>query len=245
MSSAPASSRPARRRFRPGLPLTVLSLLVLAALLSLGTWQASRLQWKLDLIERAERGLELPPVALPEDEAGMKAHDYRRVTVTGELLGDRSVALGTRGVGGKVGSILLTPLRLPDGRILMVERGWLPAALLPPDEPAVLREQRAADVEGVLRWQGEARQAPFTPDNVPAERRWFWFDRAALEDWLEAPVLPATLAVEDTSGEGGLVPQPVAVAYRNDHLGYAITWYSLAAALVVFYVLLGLKRGES
>lgn len=242
MSSAPATSRPTRC-FRPGALLTVLTLACLALLLWLGTWQVQRLQWKLDLIGRAERGLELPAVPLPSAEEALAALDYRRVTVEGELLGDRAVGFGTRAAGGRVGAVLLTPLRLADGRVLMVERGWLPEDRLPPDQPDALRARRDVALEGVLRWHGDAGPNAFTPENRPDARRWFWLDAAGLASWLGMPVLPASLVVEES--EGGLVPQPVVVSFRNDHLGYAITWYSLAAALIVFYVLLGFKRGES
>ncbi|MDX6751089.1 SURF1 family protein [Geminicoccaceae bacterium 1502E] len=245
MSSAPATSRPPRR-FRPGLLLTVLCAMALGLLVSLGTWQVARLHWKLDLIARSEQGLALPPVPLPAATTDWAALDFRRVTVAGELLGDRSLAMGTRGEGGRVGAILVTPLKLADGRLLPVERGWLPAELLPPGEPPTLRERRHVELTGVLRWRGDARQAPFTPDNHPETRRWYWYDGEALVRWLDGPVLPVSLAAEGAAGaEGDLVPQTVAVAYRNDHLGYAITWYSLAVVLVIFYVLLGLKRGES
>lgn len=240
--------RERRRRFRPGLVATLVTAVALVILLALGTWQARRLAWKSELIATAEARLALPAVdldrlALDVDPAAL---DFRRVTARGTYRHEHAFGLGAAAVDGRIGGRLVTPLRLADGRVLLVERGWLPEELLPPRVPPALEPAAEPTVTGVLRRLPEARPSAFVPDNEPARRRWFWLDRPALEATLGAPMLPWRLVLERTGAETEL-PRAAAVTadFRNNHLGYAVTWYGLAAALVVVYIAFGLKRGET
>ena len=100
---------------------------------------------------------------------------------------------------------------------------------------------------GPVRWIGDAARHWATPANDPAANRWYWYDRAALADAFGAEPLPVVL-VESRGvlppGPAVPVPQPMAVNLPNNHLGYAITWYGLAVALVVIYALYGRKRAK-
>jgi surfeit locus 1 family protein len=169
--------------------------------------------------------------------------DFRRVTATGTYLHDTAFVLGISGRDGEPGGTLVTPLRLEDGRVLLVERGWVPESAFPPHTPEALEPQGPQEVSGILRWRGDARPNPFTPASDPERRQFYWHDLEGMANLVGEPLLPAVLV--RTGAPGGLPATPaVAVDYRNDHLSYAITWYSLAAILVVFYVMVGLRRGQ-
>ena len=237
-----------QRRFRPGSVATLVAAVALAILLALGTWQARRLAWKSELIATAEARLALPAVDLDRLtlDGEPAALDFRRVAARGTYRHEQAFGLGTGAMDGRIGGRLITPLRLADDRLLLVEPGWVPEELLPPRVPPALQPEDQQTVTGVLRRLPEARPSLFTPDNEPARRRWFWLDRPALEAVLGAPVLPWRLVLEPAPG-GPDRPRAAAVTvdFRNNHLGYAVTWYGLAAALVVVYIAFGLKRGET
>ncbi len=246
MISTPTAEGRRRRSFRPGLALTLVCSIMLALLIGLGVWQLERLQWKLGLIAHAESRMAEPAVAYPARIDDPAALDFRHVSASGVFINDRSLAFGVVERGGEVGGQLVVPLRLDDGRILLVDRGWLPEALLPPHVPSTAQPTGRVEVSGVLRDRGDAPKGLFTPSNEPGKRRWYWFDPEALERAVGAPVQPFILFVNRAARPGELpAPSPVEVDYRNAHLGYAITWFSLAGALVVFYVMLGLRAEES
>ena len=236
---------PSPRRFRAGPGLTVAAVVGTAILLALGTWQVQRLAWKTDLIARAQARAAEVPVAVEQALADPGTADYRPVTATGRYRHDAALSMGTAAWQGEVGARLITPLELTDGRTLLVERGWLPTGQLPPAVPAVLQPQGEVRLEGKLRDRRDDRAGLFTPDNRPAERRWFWYDWPALGEAIGGPAEPFVLTL-DASDTGGELPRPMPlrVDLPNNHLGYAITWYGLAAALVAVYLVFAFRREE-
>jgi surfeit locus 1 family protein len=228
------------------LALTVACSIMFVLLIGLGIWQLERLQWKLGLIAHAESRMAAAPISYPARIDDPAALDFRHVLVAGTFLNDRAMAFGAIANGNQLGARLVTPLRLADGRVLLVDRGWLPEAMLPPHVPAAAEPSGHVEVSGVLRYLGDAPRRLFTPANDPAKHRWFWFDGKALAHAVGEPVEPFILFVNRTAKPGELpAPAPVDVDYRNAHLGYAITWFSLAATLIVFYIMLGLRTEES
>jgi surfeit locus 1 family protein len=238
MSSTPADLG---RRFRPRLWPTVGALAGVVVLLGLGTWQLQRLAWKEALISAAQAQLAATPLALPAD--GLEALDFRRVGAAGTYLHDASFAFGLSASGGEPGARLITPFRLDDGRVILVDRGWLPEALLPPDVPAGLQVTGRVAVEGVARWRGDLRRTWLTPVDDPAKRRWFSWDVPAIEGALGLSIEPLELVLERSEGPAGLPKaEPVRAQFPNDHLSYALTWYGLAVVLVAVYILFSLHQ---
>jgi surfeit locus 1 family protein len=241
---APAEAAGLRRFRRRPWP-TVLTLAGLAVLLALGTWQVRRLAWKEDLIARAEAGLAadaapLPPGAL-DDPAAL---DFRRVSARGAYLHDSAFAFGFSARRGEPGGRLVTPLALADGRTLLVDRGWLPSALLPPAVPDGLEPRGEVAVEGVARDRSSsAGRGFFQPPDDPAGRRWYAWDLTAMGAAVGRPLLPVVLVAQPGPGSGPLPhAEPVVVDYSRNHLGYALTWYGLAAGLVAVYVAFSLQK---
>ena len=234
----------AARHFRPGWPLTIVVVASLASLVTLGTWQVQRLQWKLDLIERVEAGLAAEPVPLPATGAAMRALDHRPVTVTGLLRHDRAFAKGSQQKGGVPGTRYVVPLERDGAVPVLVDLGWVPEPFdtLLGAERSVLQEPLVA----TLYLDHPPDKPPFVPANEPEARRWFWYDTRALRDWTGLHDLaPATLVRRPRGSERSPpVADPPAMTLSNDHLGYALTWYGLAVGLLVIYLLMGRARAR-
>jgi surfeit locus 1 family protein len=232
-------------RFRPALWPSVAAVLGVALLVSLGTWQLERLAWKEALIAHVEAGLAQPAIDLPADLADPAALDYRPVRARGRFLPDAAFAFGVSARDGEPGARLVMPLLLADGRTLLVDRGWLPQDLLPPALPKDLRSPVETVVEGVARHHGEHRRSYFQPADDPARGRWFGWDLPAMAEAVGRPLLPIVMvAAPSPDAAPGSLPQPAPVrpAFTNNHLGYAITWYGLAAALAGVYLAASLKK---
>ena len=234
------------RRFRPQLWPTLVAIVGVTLLVTLGTWQLRRLAWKEDLIAHAQAGLSAPPAPLPAEPADYAALDFRRVGVRGRFLHDAAFGYGLSARNGEPGGHLITPMALVDGRTLLVDRGWLPLALLPPAVPSGLEPQSEISLAGVARYRGHYERSWFQPEDDPAARRWYGWDIGGIGEAVGRPLLPLVLVAEPSAAAADLPHvEPVSVEYRNNHLGYAVTWYGLAASLIAVYAAFSLRQSEA
>ncbi|ESR24933.1 SURF1 family protein [Lutibaculum baratangense] len=227
--------------------------LAFSILCALGYWQVQRLAWKEQLIAAAETRATAPAVPLPPaaewPSLDPEDYEYRSVSATGHFRHDREVHAYTtlsepRGSSGGQGYWVLTPLDLQDGSgSVVVNRGFVP------DERKDPATRQEGLVEGEVTVEGLMR-APQTgswmlPDDDPQRNVWFTRDpeKIAAVEGLDGPVAPFTIDQVGPAPPGGL-PQPgeTRLQFENSHLGYAITWFGLAAALVAVYV--ALLRGH-
>ena len=190
-----------------------------AVLLWLGFWQIQRLNWKLGVINDINVRIAASPVDLPETPES-SADAYLPVTVTGTLGAQYLRVLVSQkdvGAGYRIISALDT-----GARRVLVDRGFVPVAQT--DIPV---QTGTLTVQGNLQWPQETDD--FTPAPDIAGNIWFARDVTAMADALDAdPVLVVArrLSVDDAP----VSPLPVdTAAIPNDHLQYAITWFSLAA----------------
>jgi cytochrome oxidase assembly protein ShyY1 len=223
----------------------VLTLLGLAILLGLGTWQIERKAWKEGLIATLDRRLNEAPIALPPPKqwAGLsrsKSEFTRvRLRVTFPSASDALVFSGNSAVRDDVkgpGYFVFSPARLLGGQQVVVNRGFtLSRSYAPP--PASPQE-----IVGYLRWP----EAPswFVAAHDAAGEIWTVRDTPAMattRGW--GAIAPFYIEQESPVPPGGL-PHPAAlkVHLRNDHLQYAITWYGLAAVLLIMSAIWASKR---
>ena len=189
-----------------------------AILISLGVWQMQRLAWKEGVLAEIAARIADAPVALPATVDPV-ADRYMPVTATGRFTGEHADILVSRkqiGAGVRVVEVFETA----DGRRVLVDRGFLTD-----DDRAKPRESGSATVEGNLHWPEETDG--FTPPPDPKTGLWFARDVAALSAALETE---ATFIVARRQTGGGIEPMPVdSSTIPNDHMNYAITWFSLAA----------------
>jgi surfeit locus 1 family protein len=222
----------------------VATTLALAVLIALGTWQVQRLAWKNAWIAQLRAAEALPPEPLPlrlEDPAALA---FRRFTATGTLAHDRSVVVGIAERDRRIGAFLATPLLRRGAEPLWVVRGWVPY----PPVPEVPAEEGEVIVSGYLMLP--ERRGWFTPKDKPAERRFWALEPASMAAAVGLdPPAPFALALLGEAREPP-IPQRRPPTPVNNHLGYAITWFGLAAALAAFFpfwarTLLERARGAS
>lgn len=210
--------------------LLVAAGIVFAVLASLGIWQVQRLAWKTDLIARVEQRLAASPVPPPPPsewaELAFDDAEYRRVTVSGQYLPDSDVlvqAVTERGGGFWV----MTPLVTEDGWHLLINRGFV-AADRRDDRPLPAGPQA---VTGLLRMSQP--DGAFLRANDPAAGRWYSRDTAAIGAALDLPRIAPYFIDAAHAGEAQPIGGLTVVAFRNNHLVYALTWFAMAGGLVV------------
>jgi surfeit locus 1 family protein len=211
----------------------VFGLAGVAVLVALGVWQVQRLAWKEGILARIEARIAEPPGAVPSDPRAAE-HAYRRVEASGTFL-PGEIHVYTSAPPHGVGYRVIAPFVLEDGRRILVDRGFVPVG-----EKDAARPLGEARITGSLLWPDDGAASAAAPDlgrNV-----WLARDLPRMAEVLEtAPVLVVVSASDDPAAP---MPLPAGVAIRNDHLGYAITWFGLAAvwAVMTLTLLWRIKR---
>src|ERR1700686_3190211 len=165
-----------RPRLIPGLFTTAIVLVCGA----LGVWQLQRLEWKRGLIAQREAAVAAPPVAPPQTLDEARALEFRLVVADGVLAHDKEILLNAIGPKGGTGFDVLTPLEEAGGRILFVNRGFVPTELKDPAKRAAGQPAGTVPVEGRLRLMPGHKPNWFVPDNRPDRGDWFWVDLPAM-----------------------------------------------------------------
>lgn len=233
---------------RPGLWPSLITLAGLFTLLGLGFWQIERLDWKQGIIAKIAEQSASAPVSAPSYRASWDiGMEYRRVTATGAFRHDLEVPIYALGRDGAPGYHIFTPLNMSEGRgAVLVNRGWVPEELkLASGRVAGLSEGNIR-VDGVLRTP--KRPNNFTPDNNAVADQWYWPDLTAMAEArglenLAGYVIEAS--ADANAQKMGLAPPyggATRLQIKNDHLGYALTWFGLAFVLLVIFAIYHIRR---
>jgi len=244
--SAPESSAGGPRRFRPTFWATLFTVPALAILIALGTWQVDRLFWKEEQIALRHERSEGPAVPLPQSFPDPVSMEFTRVKLKGRFLHDQEFYLGARTESGRVGLNVVTPFGLDDGRIVLVNRGWVPQDRRDPATRAEGQLAGEVTVEALLRTDGWKGVSFAKPPNKPEERFYFWVDLPVMANDVDGPIIN-DVYVDAVAAEvpGGLpIGGQTRIQLANDHLEYAITWYSFAVILLVIYFLYHYRRED-
>jgi surfeit locus 1 family protein len=224
---------------------SIWSALGLLLLLGLGTWQIERLRWKEGLIAERNAALTAAPVPLPQTLEAARALEFHPVRAEGEFLNEREFYLNAQSLKGDAGFHVVTPFWLRDGRVVFVDRGFVPTDRRTPATRAAGEISGATEVAGLLRLP----EPPgwFTPANEPQKNSWFSIDLPAMAQAARiGSALPFYIDADKTPVPGGW-PQggQTITNLPNNHLQYAMTWYALAVALVAIYIRFALRRRRS
>lgn len=232
---------------RSWLGLLIPAVLVFAALLALGTWQLRRKAWKEGLIASLTEKLDAPAAALPPPASWphlQEARDeYRRVKfhAQSESGTDALVYASASAFRPDVNTLgpgywVFVPAKLPDGAVVVVNRGFVPNNQW--DATARAAAQISGDVEivGVMRWPEASHW--FTPKADPAHNLWFLRDPAEIAAAKGWPKVAPFYVEQESPALSEPWPKPgkLVVHLPNDHLQYAVTWYGLALMLVFVFV---------
>lgn len=223
--------------FRPTLWMTVASIPALLLLVWLGTWQVMRMQWKAELIDeftnRALGEAIAPPAA--SDAADKR---FQRLSFEGVWMHHAEIQLTGRTFEGTAGYHVVTPMRLNDGRVLLLNRGWVSQDYRYAESRPSTLAAGPQQIEAILRLP--ARKGYFVPENDLAGNDWFTLkiaDIVAKHDLGDAVIATYTADVLRPSGPYVLpIGAGVEVNIPNDHWHYAMTWYGLALGLIGVYL---------
>lgn len=187
-----------------------------AILLALGVWQVQRLEWKRAILTEMETRIAAAPSGLPA--APDPEHDrFLPIEATGRLL-SQALRVVTTDRGGAAYRVI-SPFEA-DGRRILLDRGVIPADATVPPPPG-----GDVTIRGNLHWPDETDS--FTPPPEPAKSLWYARDVAGMAAALDTE--PLLVVATEVPGDSVSSRPLDARVIPNDHLEYALTWFSLAA----------------
>ncbi len=232
--------------------MTLLALVVMVMMIGLGFWQLDRAGEKEALFERFEQALTVQPELLRSGRElsrlaeGAEGPVYEPARLRGQYDSRRQFVMENRPRDGQDGYEILTPLRLTDGTIVIVNRGWVPRGRTRDRLPDIDLDGGRVDVSGLLRRY--PRPGLRLGESVPAQQGWprrVNYPRPEdLAAVLDEPVAQLMLLLGPEEPQGYRRDWRPAVSGPVRHYGYAVQWFGMALALLVICLVINMRRGR-
>ena len=197
---------------------------IILLLLSLGSWQLYRLNWKLDLISEIENSLKNNPVELKKSNK----KNYLKIKTSGIIDFNKQIYLYNLNNNGKPGFEVISPILIGNENYL-INRGWIPFDKKNQPEINLFNQDI---IIGTLRTQNKS--SSFKPKNDIKENYWFTLNR---EDVFSFTGLKFSEYIIYLNGDYKLPkPKVITANISNNHKKYAITWFSMAISILLLYL---------
>ena len=193
---------------------------------SLGTWQIYRLQWKVDLINEINNGLNSEPVFY----SNTNIKNYQKVKFSGIFDFEKQIYLYSLNNKGKPGYDIITPLKINSNEILLINRGWIQKDQ---KNNKNINKIGSNSYEGILK--KITKPNPFKPDNDIENNIWYSLKITDLENFTGYKLSNFVLFLQNN--QNNLVESKiVSPDLPNNHLKYALTWYSVALSILLYFL---------
>ena len=193
---------------------------------SLGTWQIYRLQWKLNLINEIENGLKAEPVTYSRTNI----KNYQRIKVSGKLRIEKQIFLYSLNENGVPGFDIITPLNTRANEIILINRGWIKKNLRNNEK---INDFNIVNFNGILK--KITKSNPFKPKNDLINNIWYTLDINDLQSHMGYKLDKYILFIQDDYNKL-IIPKKVDADLPNNHLKYALTWYSIALSILLYFL---------
>ncbi len=221
-------------------------LLVIAAVI--GMLSASKWQWDkynarkdfVDLVEDRQDPDRTSVVALNallEDTVDVDDIEFRLATAQGSYLSDRELLQINRTQDGVNGVNVLTPFQIEGGPIVVVNRGFVPDNVDPPQPPS-----GPLTIGGTVRVTQQRRTGQFSDDPQADSNEVRRVDLPLISQRLDLQIAPVYLEfiAAQKPAAVGVPPIPVPepdLSGGPPHLSYAVQWLIFTISVIVGWVL--------
>jgi surfeit locus 1 family protein len=228
-------------RFRPSLWPTLAAAAGIALTLALGNWQLGRGNDKAALAERIKSASRDALIAMPSAEIKPDDVAWRRVEVRGRFEPKYAVFIDNRVLHGVVGYHIVMPLRIGDSeRYVLVNRGWVAGTNARSELPQIATPSRMVTVVGLATVPSKR----FLELSTQVAEGNVW-QNLVLERYRAAvpiEIQPVVIQQENDLDDGlkrEWTPPDLGI---NTHYGYAFQWFALAAAILIFYLVIHVRK---
>ncbi len=192
---------------------------------SLGTWQLYRLQWKQDLINQISRGLKSNPIRYSQNIIT----NYQRVTLEGKYDFKNQIYLYSLNEKGQPGFDVITPFETTGKENVLINRGWIKKEL----KNNLKINTFSSTIKGLLR--ENSRKNIFTPENDLKQNMWFSINLNEIQKLTGKKFNKFIVYLEDDLIKIPM-PKEITIDLPNNHLKYAITWYSISISIFFYFL---------
>ncbi|MDH3588583.1 MAG: SURF1 family protein [Gammaproteobacteria bacterium] len=236
------SDTPAKQRRPSWLPLVAM-LLILPVLLYLGMWQLNRAEQKQEMFDRfGTTAVAVDLVDLLDQTP--EALRYRQVSLNGRFVSHRQFLLEGMANEGRPGLQVLTPFRLPDTGIVIVNRGWIPETRTRDTQPDLAVDESPRQITGRVVPFPEPGMRLASEPGSGWPRRFVYPTAVDIATALETEVYPHMIWLDTDAADGYLRQWKPFEFGPARHMGYAVQWFALAVTLVLIYIILRFRRRQ-
>ena len=203
---------------------SIFVLLFISTFVALGSWQLIRLNWKLELINQIKNSLKNEPVNLLDHIPT----NYLRIKTTGTIDFDKQIYLYNLDEKGQPGFDIVNPIII-EGKNFLLNRGWIPFNEKENDKINILSSSK---ITGTLKKQLKPNR--FKPENNVQDNYWFTLDRKDIFQYTGKNFSQFVIYLDSNSGLPKV--KTITANISNNHKKYAITWFSLAFSILIFYL---------
>ena len=225
--------------FTPGRWPTIGAAALIGLTLYLGVWQTHRGDEKEGRQRLLEQRIRETPIRLTGSVESAEPLLYRKVRAVGDYDAAGQIYVDNQVREGRAGYFVVTPLRLRDGAIVLVNRGWIARGPKYPEPPAAAVPPGAVEVTG-LATLPPARVLELGPETVSGSV-WQNLSIDRYRAATRSAVVPVVV-LADAPGAGLAAVRETPDAGAAKHREYALTWFSLAATALVLWIALNVKR---
>jgi len=192
--------------------------------IALGTWQIIRLNWKIELLNKIDISLNKEHI----DLMAKPPEDYLKIQTSGVIDFDKQIYLYSLNEKGVPGFNVINPIMINNKNFLL-NRGWIPFDKKNTKEIDVFDHKI---ILGTLKKQTKANR--FKPVNDIKGNYWFTLDRNDVFKYTNKNFSPFIIYLNNNLE----LPKPkiITINIPNSHKKYAITWFSLALSIFLFYL---------
>ena len=205
---------------------TIFVIFFITLFCSLGTWQLYRLEWKKNLISEINLGLKSNPI-----KYSYKINkNYQRVVLEGDYDFDNQIYLYSLNEKGQPGFDVITPFKTSTGEDILINRGWIKKQL---KKKTVINLVKKNKIQGLLR--KNAKKNIFKPENNIEKNIWFTINLDDLKNATGKSYPNYIVFLEDKKIKEPS-PKKITIEVPNNHLKYAITWYSISISILFYFL---------
>ena len=192
--------------------------------ISLGIWQLYRLEWKLNLISEINNAISSEPIQFNSNNI----KNFQKVSFKGKIDNEKIIYLYNLNEDGEPGFDIINPINI-ENKNFLINRGWV--KISDKNKPFITNNENFV---GILR--EKSKSSYFKPDNDLPNNYWFKLEDVDLEKYTGLAFSNYIIYLSDSNSKKIPKPKNISANLSNNHLKYALTWFSLAISIFLIYL---------
>jgi surfeit locus 1 family protein len=192
--------------------------------ISLGIWQLYRLEWKLNLISEINNAISSEPIQFNSNNI----KNFQKVSFNGKIDNEKIIYLYNLNEEGEPGFDIINPINI-ENKNFLINRGWI--KISDKNKPFITNNENFV---GILR--EKSKSSYFKPDNDLPNNYWFKLEDVDLEKYTGLEFSNYIIYLSDSNSKKIPKPKNISANLSNNHLKYALTWFSLAISIFLIYL---------